>query len=141
MKTSEFQFNDWVKYGCGDPQFCAHQIKGLKENIIFFDDYTATSWFSAENAYPIPLTEEILKKNGFALIEVGDDGVLTPSNYRNRFEKWEKKTKWRDVVVFYDRLVKKWRMNGLNINISDVHIFQHALRMLELEELADNFQI
>ena len=139
MKTSEFQFNDWVKYGCGDPQFCAHQIKGLKENIIYFDDYTATSWFSAENAYPIPITKELLEKNGF---KENKGGYYV---YRTDDEK--------DSVSYYFSCEPNSSIYVTKDEYSEqeatfdvprpyfIHELQHILRMFGLNELADNFQI
>ena len=110
--------------------------RGKKEQVTsIYDGFICTDSFEDSHDYyfePIPLTAEILEKNGFELVEVGDNGVGTPSKYRNRFEKWLCKTTWNDIVIFYDRVSKRWSMNGFTFVF--VHIFQHVLRLHGIEK-------
>lgn len=98
---------------------------------------------------PIPLTHEIIKANGFDLAEVGDNGIGTPRKLFNRYEKHECKTQWFDIIVWYDRMTKKWSLHGVNsVPLEYVHQLQHAMRLIGmnlyanyLNDFADNFKI
>lgn len=84
---------------------------------------------------PIPLTAEILKKNDIRLLEVGDNGVATPAKNRNRYEKWQIHTQWKDTYLWYDRLTKRWNLYDMNgAQFTFVHEFQHALRLCGIEK-------
>lgn len=89
------------------------------------DEY---EWINAFNAEPIPLTEEILKANGW---------------------KWRSKGCIRSMRLFdeeghsimtltYGKLMS---IGGHEIEIEYVHQLQQALRLCGLTELADNFKI
>lgn len=83
---------------------------------------------------PVPLTHEIIKSNGFELFEVGDSGLGTPRKNINRYEEWICNTKWRDVIVWYDRLTKDWCLHGINsVKVKHVHELQHAMRLLHID--------
>lgn len=84
---------------------------------------------------PIPLTPEILKKNGFKCVAVGDSGPATPKRNYMRYEKWVLCTQWRDVELFFDRLTKRYKLQGCNgRTFTEVHILQHALRFLNIDK-------
>lgn len=99
--------------------------ENMKEYISFACSATL---FRAYEFEPIPLTEEILKANGFRLIGfhkldfVRDEGGFASYNRVTHC-----------VSVGCDGSVKK--------NIGYVHELQHALRLCGLDELADNFKI
>ena len=98
---------------------------------------------------PIPITHEIIENNGFCCIAVGDNGPATPKQHFNRYEKWICKTKWIDIIVWYDRFTKKWSLDGVNsVPLEYVHQLQHAMRLIGmnlyanyLNDFADNFKI
>ena len=75
---------------------------------------------------PIPLTPEILKKNGFKDAEYWCE-------YKD------------DKVIIQCRLpIVRGRINGIvieNLKCEYVHQYQHLLRLCGLNELADNFKI
>lgn len=121
MKETEIMIGDWVqsKIKVNDNHFPFIKI----ENGKMIDDFCRIF-------KPIPLTHEIIKSNGWELIEIGDNGIATPPKNRNRYEKYICKTKWVDVVVWYDRLIKRWKLHGMNeVTIQFVHDLQHALKM------------
>ena len=87
-----------------------------------------------ENCLPIPLTDEILRKNGIELVEVGDNGISTPPKNRNRYEKWFIHTTFRDTYLWRDRLADYWHLQDMNAFwINNVHELQHALRMAKID--------
>ena len=78
-----------------------------------------------------PLTEEIIKKAGFQLEEVGDNGAATPPQYRNRFEKWVAHTTWRDCVLWYDRRAGYYNIQGLEAaKLYSTRQLQQALNLI-----------
>lgn len=80
---------------------------------------------------PIPLSPEILTKNGFTLTKSGDFYKLIDSNYD-----WSVEISNNDNRIGYvsgDGNVTK-RFNY-------VHELQHALRLCGLTDLADNFKV
>ena len=85
------------------------------------------TFLTEEDLQPIPLTPEILKKNGFELISKS----IESTSYRLGL---------REVFVFL-------KEGYFNITIKDTDIFgltyvhelQHALRLCGLNEVADNF--
>lgn len=68
MKANELMINDWVFYiGDGEPkQTQVIEITSLRQ-VQLFDGEDLSSWFLVGEKYiePIPLTTEILEKNGF----------------------------------------------------------------------------
>lgn len=83
--------------------------------------------------YPIPLTAEILEKNGFKKGE--DDATLITRTSEYYIELWMMPL----CVGFYFQ--SYYDTNELRINIDYVHELQQALRLCGLNELADNFKI
>lgn len=77
---------------------------------------------------PIPLTPEILEKNGFVFDHDVFDGIYPMINI---------------IYCDYKLLVDdgKYIDGGENKNILYVHELQHALRLCGLTDLADNFKV
>lgn len=85
--------------------------------------------------FPIPITPEILEKNGIKLLEVGDNGVATPAKYRNRFEKWEIHTQWKDTYLWYDRQAKYWHLHDMGAaRLYYAHDLQRALKLCGIDK-------
>ncbi|MBP5545708.1 MAG: hypothetical protein J6X59_00290 [Bacteroidales bacterium] len=60
MKANELMIGDWVR--CTDPNpFKIEQIDGVEEQCYGDDGF----WVDTRDLRPIPLTAEILEKNGF----------------------------------------------------------------------------
>lgn len=84
---------------------------------------------------PIPLTAEILEKNGFeedeeVFVELF---VIVQSTYSLRL--------WK-MPLYFEFIHRNFStMNEMRINIKYVHELQHALRLCGLNELANNFKI
>lgn len=130
MKASELMIGDWVydtilKGNTRVEMLSLFGIKGdFHENVY------------NENTFePIPLTPEILEKNGIKLEEVGDNGISTPSKWRNRFEKWVLRTQWKDTFIWYDRTAKYWHLHDMGAaKLLYVHELQNALRLCGIEK-------
>ena len=125
MKCKELMINDWVsdKYGylmqitvVGDG--CA-SFEDDEGNLCQLDD-------KCNQPEPIPLTYEILKKNG-----------------------WKDAEFWCEYQEGNNSIQAclpdmRGRINGIEIEhfkCECVHQYQHLLRLCGLDELADNFKI
>ena len=132
MKQEELMIGDWVLYAELDYPV---RITGLGEEAdVFWHDEDNTTHEPYFKLSPIDLTDEILKANGFVLLEVGDHGAATPAQYRDRFEKWMLHTKWQDVILWYDRRTEKYNLHDMNgAKLQFVHELQHALRLAGID--------
>lgn len=96
--------------------------------FVFIDGDEIMDGINYDDVEGIPLTEEILKANGFRFIDekrlffVPDEGGSISYQTVTHF-----------VSVGCDGSVRK--------NIGFVHEFQHALRLCGLNDMADNFRI
>ncbi len=75
---------------------------------------------------PIPLTEEILKKNGF--VSCSNNRYMNMSN-------------GVDIIFRKNYIRVCVGSNKIDIRNKGVHSFQQILRLLDKRELADNFKI
>lgn len=124
MKAEELMIGDWV---------CQREsglvLKVSKINPPYIEAEGEGGQFHEDTIEPVELTAELMKLNGFTIIEVGDNGHGTPRQYLNRYEKWFCKTTWNDITVWFDRFTKRWCLHGLNqVSFNDVHMLQHAYR-------------
>lgn len=95
MKAEDLMTGDWILYG-GKPV----QVLQLSEG----KDYKHIS--------PIPITPEILEKNGWAL--------------------WEIEGEYKGVISIYGREAPFGVFDGIEINF--VHQLQHALRLCGIDK-------
>lgn len=145
MKATELMIRDWV-YGLypngsryANPfRISAVDIYPLNRSprIVTMGGYG----FYEEYLEPIPLTREILEKNGFK------DAPRKDTDAHNLAGKWWHKS--GDVYVkryclSHDTYVYTVGFHPYTRieNIRNVHELQHALHLCGLNELADNFQI
>lgn len=127
---------DWVKVTDSDEWFFGIVCGIDRDNVLVVKPGHSIGYPYAEECLePVPLTPEILEKNGIKLLEVGDNGVATPAKDRNRFEKWEMHTQWKDTYLWYDRLCKYWLLNNMGgARLHFVHELQHALKLCGIEK-------
>ena len=139
MDCKELMIGDWV-YHFGHPS----KVLGVKDihkshdAIILYGD----NGFSRKGFEPIPLTAEILTKNGFVQIE---DGVV---NYDLPEGCWQNDNAlcgidYNDRGLFYTFSKDPEEDNLINkiYGIIYVHQFQQVLRLCGLTEIADNFKV
>lgn len=135
MKANELMIGDWVQIRHGRKlkleldQFYAQGCHEFREHPI---DYFST--FD-----PIPLTEEILKANGF---NIRRDAYYLSCGFLGN--DWERSGV---EVQFYDRAVIDIECNyfkhtnRIHLVADYVHELQHALRLCGRNDLADNFSL
>ena len=123
MDARELMIGDWVRYIISK---IAVQVESVIEDGINYELSQGDFDFIKEDRIkPIPLTEEILKVNGFS------------KNFSEMYTKW--------IVPFEVNIRgnnKYITLDGKYLCNSDyVHELQHALRLCGLNYLADNLKI
>ena len=120
---------DWVKFKGSD---LYHQVKVVSNKSIKFDNQ---KWFAKSSVEPIPLTPEILEKNGFK--------PYIPENHLETVYACQDVSK-----AVADELYALWpyqdgsfylllRVDGkdmVRIDVRYVHQLQHALRLCGIKK-------
>lgn len=122
MKANELMLADWVNI----------TKEGLAQ-VVMVDQYhivttRAKHLVDERKLEPIPITAEILKANGFENYK--DIGSLSYYKNTDKLLKFE----------FYGKTLEDYSGSRI-IEIGCVHEFQHALRLMGLNDMADNFKI
>lgn len=131
MKTKDLMIGDLVRNSVLNEVFKMNTTS--MRNICWDEDYGAARY----NIEPIPLTEEILKANGFKLMR---QVVYHYHSYEIC------KCVYNEIiqlVVFWNTIdnIVEIPIGGLRIKLRYVHEFQHAIRLCYLNELADDFVV
>lgn len=125
MRIEELSIGDWVTYDkCSDPV----QILGMDSRngkcVVMTDScYSGGVIGFIDNVHPIPLTPEILEKNGCLhtaenrILCDWFDGRITVRKYNSR--------EWYELFV---------GSNQMKFKLMFVHQLQHALRLAGIEK-------
>ena len=117
MKATELMIGDFIM----DTSNHIHRISCIEVLDVFCDN---GFYYGLDDIKPIPLTEDILKANKIS--DEGDpilDDIKMPVPYRFK-------------------IIDKYGVSiGKKCYFHYVHELQHALRLCELNDLADNFKI
>ena len=127
MKCKELQICDWIQ----DENGFKWQIIGVGDDYAYatFEDNEGDPWElddKDDQPEPIPLTPEILEKNG-----------------------WKETQYWHEYQDGKNTIQccppdMRGRINGIDIEhfkCEYVHQYQHLLRLCRFDELADNFKV
>jgi len=136
MKVNELMIDDWVLDTFGKPM-------KVRDIITFDNKYSAKRYVNGnslegggaysqreENINPIPLTPEILEKNGF--VSICDDYF---AYYFNKLEIREREITAEGLYEY------ELEIGGVWVFIHYIHELQHILRLCKLNELADNLKV
>ena len=135
MKANELMIGDKV------------MVKVLSQipDTYVLHTWTANDYSRDIQVKPIPLTPEILEKNGFVQ---EDDAYMDTIAYKCFCEILTGHYSANDVIVSYDGSKEFTITNDLGYPCDEitlyrpkVHELQHALRLCGLNELADNFKV
>lgn len=141
MKAKDLMIGDWIKTGHLD--YNKVQEIARDESMQWYISFACSATlFRAYEFEPVPLTPEILEKNGFLpSFEMGHETLCLVSS--------EYSVYYRPVDT-YLYVFKRDNEHGegdfivsdhRNKNAKYVHELQQALRLCGLDELADNFKI
>ena len=124
MLCKELQFGDW----CCDAHGFPMQITNVGEDYAYatWEDNEGDPWEfddKDDQLEPIPLTREILEKNGW-WFDLGD--IWHHDEVHFCIEKWNRRFQCHEIN---------------QIKFDSVHQLQHILRLCGLNELADNSKV
>lgn len=136
MEAKELMIDDWVRGTSG----VVGRVKGISENDVLIKTVNGDTWADGE-ILPIPLTPEILERNGFRF----DDSDTGDLEYYCLGEPGEESTvvvKRRGLLALEDADNKSgevvWCMYVEDLDVYDkilyVHTLQHALRLSEIDK-------
>ena len=125
METKELMIGDKV------------MVKVLSQipDTYVLHTWTANDYSRDLQVKPIPLTPEILEKNGFIL-----HGKTYILKWRGADIHWRKTDGYASITAPNNLKLEGW-CSISNGYFCYVHILQHALRLCGLDELADNFKV
>lgn len=140
MEAKELMIGDWVHnetHLFGILHFSEDiKVMNVYDGLINYvvEELGLITGYELNECHPIPLTPEILEKNGF----VFDNCFWVIEN-----PKYNAKT----LITYYsvdddvaNAFLGHWAFDE-NFAIDYVHELQHALRLCGLNELADNFKV
>ena len=125
MEAKEFQIDDWVMQNGAVLQMLPHMMLQC-------------------NFSPIPLTPEILEKNGWIQSKYSTCKNLYEYKGHHLYHAMIKRSNGRWVANVDGQIAKfncDYDHSYLRINIHYIHELQHALRLCGLTELANNFRV
>lgn len=122
MKVTELMIGDWIEDGYKKAQVTSITCDGIVE--------TTAAISNIEVVDPIPLTEEILVKNGFE--KNHNDEAPAEECYFYRL--FAKPCGWFDIDAFglEEELGAEFTYHDININY--VHQLQHLLRLCGIDK-------
>ena len=134
MKPTDLMIKDWV------------MVKVLSQipNTYVLHTWTANDYSRDLQVKPIPLTTEILEKNGW--IQCKHETCKSLYEYKGLHLRHTmiKRSNGRWVANVNGNVEKfpdEYTYSFLRINVFYVHELQHALRLCGLNELANNFKV
>ena len=130
MKANEnLMVGDWVKFKGSD---LYHQVKVVSNKSIKFDNQ---KWFAKSSVEPIPLTPEILKKNGFKpyIPEYHFETVYACQDVSNAVAD-ELYALWPYQDGSFYLLLRVDGKDMVRIDVRYVHQLQHALRLCGIKK-------
>ena len=149
MKCKEFQIGDWIQ----DKNGFQWQITGVGDDYAYatFEGNEGDPWeFNDKDDQPegIPLTKEMLDANGFRYEkEYGPfyRSILGSYHYMPDYcvyAEYKETSKGRKIC-YIDCEKRKYGEESSAIIRGElyVHTLQHALRVVGLSEIADNFKV
>lgn len=149
MLCKELQYGDW----CCDKHGFPMQITTVGDDYAYanFEGNEGDPWeFDDKDDQPegIPLTKEMLDANGFRYEK--DHGPFYRSILGSYFStseycvcvEWKETSEGRKICYIDCEKRKDGRGNSVTIRTEFyVHTLQHALRLVGLSEIADNFKV
>ena len=129
MEAKELMIGDWCAYGVN----CKGRVTALTEHLITLsvdgNEINGLYMLMPDMVRPIPLTEEILVKNGFVGVELTDSYELNTDYYE--IEVWNYSDGLWVVNVHWIEFSSTPESKA---TVSYVHQLQHLLRLCGIEK-------
>lgn len=130
MKANELMLGDWVQ---GHLQNTPSKVVGIPNEyrLAVITPGGAYMELSIDDFLPIPLTPEILKKNGFDFLYSSVPGGTPQEQRMRKVDTY----KWQGIAVNYYHETNDFQMvNFRGVRFDYVHQLQHALRLCGIEK-------
>ena len=141
MKATDFMVGDWLRYSpksisLNNNYGGLYRAEGVSQDTISLGAKNYRFVVSDKEIDSIPLTPEILEKNGFCFVKSSDrdtvwNGWWIYKNLELGTCCLDREGNWPCYINIVD----------LNIKCEYVHQLQHALCLCGFNELADNFKV
>lgn len=131
MKAKELMIGDWVMFNGSD---IYHQVYAVQGKSVKFDKQY---WYGADKLLPIPITPEILEKNGFKLKEKGvlyTEYVSGDEHSIIEFGFYKESIHDIDTVLNCELGFVGGLDRIHHCHVKYVHELQHALRLCGIEK-------
>lgn len=141
MKLTELMIGDLLEYNGSytkvlDMVSCGSTYPLSLVNIMDSEDVRLLFERDLKDVKPIAITPEILKANGFVEKETGKGRFTWTDGESADIEMWKTcGPKWSLEILSKDRT------QGMTLQIPCVHETQHVVRLMGLNDFADNFVI
>lgn len=129
MKINELSVGDWVRYDRGTDavQIMGIYVRNNQECVVMSDSYYPDGVIGfVEHIKPIPLTPEILEKNGLEYVDDGNDAVIFLCCDMFWARLCVGDTFWQVGIHNEDRL------DAVVCNVKHIHELQHALQLAKV---------
>ena len=133
MKATELMVGDWV-YCEGQPTPENVTIQTIAEDGVWFDGTNYEGAASYDRIFPIPLTSEILEKNGFVFVEGWWEIPRLPNGHGYVAIAFDPDGKGRPTNTIYDLDVSRKESGSADLHLNYVHELQHALRLCKINK-------
>lgn len=130
MKANELMLGDWVQ---GHLPNTPSKVVGIPNEyrLAVITQGGAYMELSIDDFLPIPLTPEILKKNGFDFLYSSVPGGTPQEQRMRKVDTY----KWQGIAVNYYHETNDFQMvNFRGVRFDYVHQLQHALRLCGIEK-------
>ena len=127
MKANELLDLIYVYFNCFDGSKIIAKVTGFKDGVVYGISDDGTHWCSIKKVEPIPLTPEILEKNGFKKDEKLEEMYYWNWGIGNNCVSYDKETGIVRIFHVFGYLV-------FVLPLSYVHELQHALRLCCIEK-------
>jgi hypothetical protein len=120
-----------LKSICFDGTRIIVKVTGFKDNIVYGVSENGSHWCNIEKVMPVPLTPNILEKNGFE--DIGDDTYQLeekPYWFWVDFYKHQYGCEFDTSTYEYEDSESRMKLYG----IPYVHELQHAMRLCGIEK-------
>lgn len=136
MKAQDLMIGDWVRMKeSPDLKFQMEDVSGTGMFKRWSQDGEIMIPFSYSEIEPIPLTREILEKNGFEKLDFSHYHIKGRTLVLDADGKWEGELVWHWVVTEMDTNSKgqNYVIDYYVATIQYVHQLQHALRLCGID--------
>lgn len=139
MKANELTDGIYVYFNCFDGSKIIVKVTGFKDGVVYGVSKTGSHWCTIEKVEPIPITPEILEKNGFVCTQKADE-------METAYECWSFHDGLLSIVFEPDVVMLEVHNGGENgdavrtmtyytdNDIMYLHELQHALILCKIEK-------